>query len=158
MAADFQVFSSDSPFSPLPSTGETTPCNTSSAATHMWWQPFPPTVFLFFRLSLRALFFALNTEIDCCTMYVFCTSTFVRSRSASIWYILSGAKLVTAYLVWKVGARFAATMGAKKISTIIPAQDVPSERSFADGSILLRKPCKLSVGTLIKHRKGYIKR
>jgi hypothetical protein len=49
-------------------------------------------------------------------------------------------------------------MGAKKISTIIPAQDVPSERSFADGSILLRKPCKLSVGTLVKHRKGYIKR
>lgn len=35
MAADFQAFSSDSPFSPLPSTGETTPCNTSSAATHM---------------------------------------------------------------------------------------------------------------------------
>ena len=133
-------------------------CNTSIAATHSWWQPFPPTVFLFFRLSLKALFFALNTEIDCCTMYVFCTSTFVRSRSASIWYILSGAKLVTAYLVWKVGARFAATMGAKKISTIIPAQDVPSARSFADGSILLRKPCKLSVGTLVKHRKGYIKR
>jgi hypothetical protein len=31
--------------------------------------------------------------------------------------ILSGAKLVTATLIWKVGARFAATLGAKKIST-----------------------------------------
>ena len=142
MAADFQVFSSDSPFSPLPSTGKTTPCNTSSAATHKWWQPFPHTVFLIFRLSLRALFFALNTEIDCCTMYVFCTSTFVRSRSASIWYILSGAKLVTAPLVRKVRARFGATLGAKKISTIIPGQDYSSNSSRPYGSILFRKPCK----------------
>ena len=35
MAADFQVFSSDSLFLHLPSTGATTPCYTSSAATHM---------------------------------------------------------------------------------------------------------------------------
>ena len=142
MAADFQVFSSDSPFSHLPSTGKTTPCNTSIAAPHMWWQPFPPTVFSFLLLVVEGLVFRPQYQIDCCTMYVFCTSTFVRSRSAFIRYLLSGAKLVTATLIWKVRARFGATLGAKKISTIIPGQDYSSNSSRPYGSILFRKPCK----------------
>ena len=62
--------------------------------------------------------------------------------SAFIRYILSGAKLVTAYLVWKVKH---VSPQVEKISTLA-------------GSIVFRKPCKLSVGTLVKHRKGYIKR
>lgn len=56
--------------------------------------------------------------------------------------ILSGAKLVTAPLVRKVRARFGATLGAKKISTIIPGQDYSSNSSRPYGSILFRKPCK----------------
>ena len=103
----------------------------------------PPHFFLFLiACHLRAWFFALDTAIVCYASICFYTSTFVRSRSAFIRYILSGAKLVTAPLVRKVRARFGATLGAKKISTIIPGQDYSSNSSRPYGSILFRKPCK----------------
>lgn len=140
MAADLQVFSSDSPFSRLPSTGATTPRNTSIPATLPWWQPSPSPYIFFFLFVIWGLGFSPSIpKLSAMPSICFYTNTFVRSRSAFIWYILSGAKLVTATLIWKVGARFAATLGAKKSPHIIPAQDLPLVTPCADGSILCTK-------------------
>lgn len=86
MAADLQVFSSDSLFSLLPATGTTT--------THQYGHSRHPFVMAAFSLPiffsflyachLRALFFALDTAIVCYASICFYTNTFVRSRSAFI--------------------------------------------------------------------------
>ena len=159
MAADLQVFSSDSLFSRLPATVATTPCNTSIAATHSWWQPSPSPFFLFFLLVIWGLCFSPSIpQLSAMPVYVSIRIHLSAADPRLSDTILSGAKLVTATLIWKVGARFAVPIVTKKISTHYSGQDLPLVTSCADGSILLRKPCKHSHGTLVKHRKGYIKR
>ena len=73
MAADLQVFSSDSQFSLLPATGTTT--------THQYGHCYHPIVMAAFSLPmfflflyachLRAWFFALDTAIVCYAKYMF---------------------------------------------------------------------------------------
>ena len=144
MAADLQVFSSDSQFSRLPATVATTPLQYEHSRHPFVMAAFALPIFSFsYCLSFEGFVFRPRYR-NCllCLCLLFLTSTFVRSRSAFIRYILSGAKLVTAPLVRKVRARFGATLGAKKISTIIPGQDYSSNSSRPYGSILFRKPCK----------------
>ena len=73
MAADLQVFSSDSPFSRLPATVATTPLQYEH-----YRHPFMmaaislPIFFLFlYACHLRALFFALDAAIVCYAKYMF---------------------------------------------------------------------------------------
>ena len=110
---------------------------------------FPLPIFSFSSCLPSGGFFiepATEIRLLCLCPLLFCTSTFVRSRSAFIRYILSGAKLVTAYLGLKGRAQF--RRDTKKSSFFCCSQN----------EYFSRKPCKLSVGTLVKHRKGYIKR
>ena len=116
---------------------------TSTPCERLAWPPQNLTHFLFLiACHLRAWFSPSIPQLSAMPSICFYTNTFVRSRSAFFRYILSGAKLVTAPLVRKVRARFGATLGAKKISTIIPGQDYSSNSSRPYGSILFRKPCK----------------
>ena len=133
-------------------------CNTSIAATHSWWQPSPSPFFLFFLLVIWGLCFSPSIpKLSAMPVYVSIRIHLSVADPRLSDTILSGAKLVTATLIWKVGAS-PLLWALKKSPHIIPAQDLPLVTSCADGSILLRKPCKHSHGTLIKHRKGYIKR
>ena len=144
MAADLQVFSSDRYFPSCLLPAQLLHISTGIATTQSWWQPSPSHIlFFFFMLVIWGLCFSPSIpKLSAMPSICFYTNTFVRSRSAFIRYILSGAKLVTAPLVRKVRARFGATLDAKKISTIIPGQDYSSNSSRPYGSILFRKPCK----------------
>ena len=118
-------------------------CNTSIAATHSWWQPSPSPFFLFFLLVIWGLCFSPSIpKLSAMPVYVSIRIHLSVADPRLSDTSLSGAKLVTATLIWKVGARFGATLGAKKISTIIPGQDYSSNSSRPYGSILFWKPCK----------------
>ena len=87
MAADLQVFSSDSLFSLLPATGTTTTHQYGHCYHPIVMAAFPSPFFSFLiACHLRAWFFALDTAIVCYASICFYTNTFVRSRSAFIWY------------------------------------------------------------------------
>ena len=86
MAADHQVFSSDSLFPLLPATVATTPLQYEHSRHPFVMAAFSLPIFFLFLIAchLRAWFFALDTEIVCYASICFYTNTFVRSRSAFI--------------------------------------------------------------------------
>ena len=154
------MFSSDSQFSRLPATVATTPLQYEHSRHPFVMAAFSlPIISFSYCLSFEGFVFRPRYR-NCllCQVYVSIRIHLSAADPRLSDTILSGAKLVTAPLVRKVRARFGATLGAKKISTIIPGQDYSSNSSRPYGSILFRKPCKHSHGTLVKHRKGYIKR
>ena len=72
MAADLQVFSSDSQFSLLPATGTTTTHQYGHCYHPIVMAALPSPFFLFlYACHLRAWFFALDTEIVCYAKYMF---------------------------------------------------------------------------------------
>ena len=72
MAADLQVFSSDSLFSLLPATGTTTTHQYGHCYHPIVMEAFSLPIFSFlFACHLRALFFALDTAIVCYAKYMF---------------------------------------------------------------------------------------
>lgn len=119
MAADLQVFSSDSQFSLLPATGTTT--------THQYEHSRHPFVMVAFSLPIFSFSYCLSFEglvfspryRNCllCQVYVYIRIHLSAADPRLSDTILSGAKLVTATLIWKVGARFAVPIVTKKIST-----------------------------------------
>ena len=72
MAADLQVFSSDSLFSLLPATVATTPLQYEHSRHPFVMAAFSLPIFSFlFACHLRAWFFALDTAIVCYAKYMF---------------------------------------------------------------------------------------
>ena len=116
MAADLQVFSSDSLFSPLPATGTTTTHQYGHSRYLFVMAAFSLPIFFFFLLLvIWGLCFSPSIpQLSAMPVYVSIRIHLSAADPRLSDTILSGAKLVTATLIWKVGARFAVPIVTKK--------------------------------------------